>query len=269
MNPISQSFTHEVPAMLLRFPKLIRWVHRLQTFLYYRNRVIRKAILPLIHNAENLWDAGCGDGHYSLLALRRGNTKVISNDLSRGWINFLTTLKEQKLSAIEAEIEEFKGQEPFDLIACLSVLHYVKRKKLALKNLVSQLKTDGKIVIYVPVKEKTVTPIYRWMFKTHIHYENQQSFREIITASEWKGLFKEQSLVIRKEIYCYGNFGRLGHEIWSITHMCLSSHRLHQILIGILIFTPAVLFSQMCYLCESWSKPSEGNGVLWILGKQA
>lgn len=269
MNPIAKSFTHEVPAVLWRFPKLIRWVHRLQTFLYYRNRVIRKAILPLFHHAEYFWDAGCGDGHYSLLALRTGETKVIANDVSSGWIRFLQHLKKPNLSATTVEIENFKGQEPFDLIACLSVLHYVERKKVALHNLVSQLKTDGKLVIYVPVKEKTITPIYRWMFKTYMHYENQQSFREIISESEWKHLFQEQSLVIRKEIYCYGNIGRLGHEIWSISHMCISSHQLHLLLIGLLICIPAVLFSQLCYLCESWSKPNEGNGVLWILEKQA
>lgn len=269
MNPVAKSFTHEVPAVLWRFPKLIRWVHRLQTFLYYRNRVIRKAILPLFHHAEYFWDAGCGDGHYSLLALKTGETHVTANDLSKDWINFLNLLKQKNLSTAAAEIENFKGQQPYNLIACLSVLHYVERKKTALQNLVCQLNTDGKLVIYVPVKEKTITSIYRWMFTTNNNYENQQSFREIISASEWKHLFQQQSLVIRKEIYCYGNFGRLGHEIWSIAHMCLSSNRLHQVLIGILICIPAALISQLCYICESWSKPNEGNGVLWILEKQA
>lgn len=129
MNPVSKSFTHEVPAVLLRFPKLIRWVHRLQTFLYYRNRVIRKAILPLLHNAGHFWDAGCGDGHYSLLAIRTEKVKVTANDLSKGWINFLNLLKEKNLYTVAAEIENFNGQQPYDLIACLSVLHYVERKK--------------------------------------------------------------------------------------------------------------------------------------------
>lgn len=264
-NPFKRAIHHQIPQGLLRFPCLIHVVHAFQKRIYHRNQIIAKEIKSANLLGKAVWDAGCGDGHFALLSIKERASKVWATDTAKSWVEFLNSLEIPQLTASIDNLNRYHQKGPFDVILCLSVLHYIPNKKEAIETLANSLDINGQLLLYIPVNQQQEFRLYRWMFKTFNNYENLQSHRSIISKTEWEILFSKANLVVKKSINTYGKPARLGHEIWSIALMWLSSKRIFWILLGVISLIPAILVSQFLYLFENPRKNRHGNGAFWVL----
>ncbi|NYT12760.1 MAG: class I SAM-dependent methyltransferase [Methanomassiliicoccales archaeon] len=107
---------------------------------------------------ENVMDFGSGPGVMSrMVALRLGKGHLTCVDASRNWIE----VAKRNLSGLQnvefrlGRISDIAFPSPFDVIVVHYVLHEVPRgqRESTVKALVSNLKSDGRLVIREPTRE--------------------------------------------------------------------------------------------------------------------
>lgn len=112
-----------------------------------------------LNGDERILDVGCGDGKITaLLAQKAFNGVVIGIDPSFSMLakarDFYCQNDFPNLSFYEGSAETFKGEEPFDHIVAIHVMHWIKDQEKALKNIYALLKSGGKAhLILAPTKE--------------------------------------------------------------------------------------------------------------------
>jgi SAM-dependent methyltransferase len=97
-------------------------------------------------SGEDILDAGCGDGFYSVL-LKDKRNHVLAVDYS-----YMMVMEARK-KGIKAEIcdlENISMNRRFDKILCLGVLEFSKRPLKILKNLRKLLKESGSVILLFP-----------------------------------------------------------------------------------------------------------------------
>ena len=105
---------------------------------------------------KTILDVGCGDGRYSEIFVNTCK-KYVGIDINEEQIK--ENIKNNKYKNAEYYLENiatYKSKEKFDVIVLSIALHEidVKEQGLALKNMLSILKDDGKIIVLDPNFEK-------------------------------------------------------------------------------------------------------------------
>jgi malonyl-CoA O-methyltransferase len=96
---------------------------------------------------KHFLDCGCGTGYLCSVASENGAAKIVGIDLSPAMIE----VAKQSCPAGEFKCADITSTQfsdsQFDVIVCALVLAHLQDIKVALKNLVTSLKTDGVLII--------------------------------------------------------------------------------------------------------------------------
>lgn len=119
---------------------------------YHLDKVMKH--VKVDNNYPRLWlDAGCGNGH-DLMILNKvyKNIEAIGIDIADAGVQntYQRTSKLPFTYVIQASLEQLPfDKETFDFVYCYGVLHHTVTPKDNLRNLVTVLKPDGLISVYL------------------------------------------------------------------------------------------------------------------------
>lgn len=233
MNLLQQAFSHSVPQAIQRFPGSLKLLHWGQSWLYSRNRTIKRWVQVATAQFQGvLLDVGCGDGHYLFQLKQVRANRVIAIDRNADWLDFLSDFQ-TKYTIVDGSKVEFKtenldgdflaGESGLDLIFCFSVLPYVKDPGHVFERFSSLANPGCTLLVYTPVAFDTILPLYRWMFARFQHYESVQLRKELLSADALTELASKHGFALKSAASTYGFWGNLGHECWSMSTMLLGA----------------------------------------------
>ncbi len=265
MEIVKKAFDHDIPSFLKHYPKGIKIIHWLQRLLYIRNAHIYREIKKInSESREFVWDVGCGDGQFSLFEVDHTNHILVGTDRNLKWLQFLTEYT-HKSGRTRFEYHLLGEEAPlnlqFDRIYCFAVLPCVVNVSNSFETFYANLKDHGVLHVYVPVNFKIEIPLYRKMFNKFHHSEKGQNRTQIFTKVEILNYAKAAQL---KPIYMretYGYFGRIGHELWSMTTMLLGSSKIWHNLLGLVVIFPIFFLLQILKYVDLNQTIKNGNGL--------
>jgi len=265
MRIVKKVFDHDIPTFLKAYPKSIHLIHWLQRLLYIRNAHIYREIKKNDpNNHETVWDVGCGDGQFSIYELYHTKHTLVGTDRNKKWLDFLTKFTEKTgRSSFQFHVlgEDAPIALQFDRIYCFAVLPFVENVADSFETFRKCLNENGVLHVYVPINFKIEIPLYKSMFKKFHHAEKGQNRKQIFTKVEILNYAKSAGL---KPMYIretYGFYGRIGHEMWSITTMLLGSSKILHNVLGILITIPVFIVLQITKFVDLKQIIKNGNGL--------
>jgi 2-polyprenyl-3-methyl-5-hydroxy-6-metoxy-1,4-benzoquinol methylase len=155
-------------------------------------------ILEFLHKAcsegfaqKEILDVGCGVGTIALYLSQKG-AKVTGIDISQRAIDIAErarkSLNQSKTTFIHGEVGP--GKKKFDLATTFEVIEHIKDEALFLRNIHSNLKTNGLLVLSTPSKENL---LYRSGFYQafdaevgHLRRYTQQTLRKLLEQNSFK-----------------------------------------------------------------------------------
>lgn len=105
-----------------------------------------------IYLKGNILEVGCGTGTFTSTLSKYGEVTAI--DIDQNLLQRVGDSKNLKVAAGYGDIEKgkyFFKNKSFDTIVCINVLEHIKDDEAALQNMYNLLKTNGKLILLVPV----------------------------------------------------------------------------------------------------------------------
>lgn len=266
------------PEILHKYPGLIRIQHGLAWLMTLRFWHVRKIISPILRKKRQKFvfiDAGCGSGEILFPVIRRfPEAHYFGVDLSE---NALTTCERQKrhkkidnLSLKLTSIEQLEPDQPADVIVCASVLQYLDNPEEGLRNLVRSLKSDGQLVVYLPVNNKRVLPGYKYLREHWLKDVLYDSYRSTNDLDE-KQLFaslKLMNLNIDKIHYVYGLPGKVAYELMSFGQLAILKLPWILAIFFALVYFPIITLPAWALMgIDLTVRHKTGNGLILIASK--
>lgn len=265
---------HRYPALLLRRPRLVRWLYRWNGLLLQRNwltsRTLRK-LLSTLPSGSHVVDAGCGEGlHLLPWAERYPKIQFTGIDRLGSHIDFgrryaeVSQLRNVKFK--QAELADYQLEKKAQLVTCIGILQYIPNDETVLKNIHNSLATNGLSIFYVPVNGRMLLPSYRYFFGKKMHYERSQRRVRVYSEDEFLAKLKNTGFRVREQILTYGTLGILGHETYSLLLMGMGNAGWFGWVFGLLLvpLLPGVLLLKWV---DFSIKKNTGNGMLVIAEK--
>lgn len=166
-----------------------------------------------------LLDAGCGGGGYVFyLARRRPDWWIRGIDIDEAAI---TTCKKVKkdygyynvdFCVCDLASDSDLGEDEYDAIYCVDVLHYILDDQLALENITRALKPGSIFWVHVPLLQR------KSYFKRSIRLDTVPNIvRDGYDTSEFLQLLGDSGLEVLSTYITFGKYGGLGWELWKIS----------------------------------------------------
>ncbi|MCB2197951.1 class I SAM-dependent methyltransferase [bacterium] len=277
MATISTSINeHKHPAIYRRFPFLLRLQHwfMIATTLrtWYTLRELRTRFKALTPSFRYL-DAGFGSGDMILPFLKRypraefvGIDRAQDNaDTCQRYADFIGA---KNATFVCRNIEEADDEKPYDMIACITVLQYIKDDLKALRRFHDSLVPGGHLVLYSPINYRRYFDWYTRLRKNafrSVDYDTLQGIQHHYSTEELKDKLEASGFELEKTIFSYGNAGRISYEMQST--VMLSMQMLPNWLapiyfaLGLILVYPITLIFMIAdFLLHN----KEGNGVLIV-----
>ncbi len=207
---MSQEF-HPLPHWLLKHPRRLHWIYRVQQWVLLRNH----AIVPVFkswfkkqtqqNESVSMVDLGCGEGLYCYLALnyfkvskaksmsenlhslnvkhdRINGSSILGIDINQHWIDFLnkqrsallddgTVLNYNSLDLIKNPTYLLEKLPNVNSLVCISVLQYMPNPISELRIWLESLPEKAEVFIYFPIDHHQYTPWYTYLFGKFNNYE--------------------------------------------------------------------------------------------------
>lgn len=270
-----QFFTHQYPLWLLKHPRWIHLVYTLNYLLQLRKWHIARRLKKLLASKKesfHLLDAGFGEGQF-LFPYAAQNTRSYFKGIDREKANIAfgnSYIKARGFSHISfeaMEMEQLNEKEIYDFVLCISVLPYSKNDRAALTSLHNAMKTGGSLLLYVPVNNKTVLPLYRKILQRYENYETIQQNQRVYTEPGLTQLLQDCSFEITETTSTYGFFGKLSNELLNSHLILFNAYSFPAkilLSISLLIFYPLIL---LCMMLDFVLPVQSGNGLLVLARK--
>jgi len=268
-------FTHQYPEWLLKHPNCIRLIYYFNYLIQLRKwYIIRrlKKLLAAKPDSFHLLDAGCGEGQYLFPFVHQYHTSYFKGiDRAQSNISFCRRYaaenKYKNVSFEDVDIEAINESDKFDIAICISVLPYCKNDLAALTQLNRSLKEKGELLLYVPINNDIVIPLYKRLLESYDNYESIQQNQRTYTEKSVTDLLYHSGFNILNSQKTYGFFGKLSNELFN-THLILfnaySFFFKMMITISLLIFYPLIL---LCMLLDFLLPIKSGNGIMILARK--
>lgn len=269
-------FTHQYPTWLLKNPQWIRLVYLSNYLTQLRKWYITRRLKKILADKSfsfNLLDAGCGEGQFLLPYAStykhcyfKGIDRADSNvTFCKNYANvngYSNVVFEQK------EIESLQESSLYDVVLCISVLPYCKNDQAALSELYAAMKSQGELLLYVPVNNIIILPLYKKILRRYDNYERIQKNQRVYTKEKVSQLLYAQGFLITETKYTYGLFGKLSNELYNTHLILLNAYSLPVkivLLLSFLLFYPLILF---CMILDFILPVTSGNGLMIVAKKQ-
>lgn len=150
-------------------------------------------------------DIGCSSGYFSFHCAKNGAVKVLGIDNGKSVLNTANKLKKyydlnKKVMFDNIDFMKINVEVEFDLILCLSMLHYIENKKAFLDKVYNVLSSNGFFVLEVPVGEEKIWDIEpKRYFITEEQMNNLLSEKFIIVYSGKSNLSDRKVYHLRKK----------------------------------------------------------------------
>lgn len=131
-------------------------IDRIEPTHYVRNFLIFSTIKNLSkkHKIKNICEIGCGVGILSS-KLGKNNFVVDAFDLDKYAISLAKKYSKNKnVNFFSKDVLRLKTNKKYDLVLAVEVLEHIKNDAKAISNIAGILKTNGFLLITVPVNEK-------------------------------------------------------------------------------------------------------------------
>ena len=147
------------------------------------NRWMVSAIEP--HVGDRVLEIGAGIGNISIWLLPR--ERYLVSDVNPDYLHYLANLGQGKPYMGVARLDVEKAEqfaelgESFDTVLCLNVLEHVSEPGRALANITSTLRPGGRLLLYVPQKQRRYSTLDEAL-EHRCRYERPQLERELEAA---------------------------------------------------------------------------------------
>jgi 2-polyprenyl-3-methyl-5-hydroxy-6-metoxy-1,4-benzoquinol methylase len=252
---------------------LRKLAYRMISLTTLREWYIRSAlekIIPGDGGEFTLLDAGSGMGQHAwFVANRYPMAQVTALELDEAQVEDCRCFAEKEglsnLQFHQADLSTFSTNAQYDSLICCSVLEHIKEDDSVLISYYNMLKSDGKILIYVPTSEKRVLafldrkihhPLKRSGVKLPHQHVRYYSKDELVARLNDKGFSVDSSMIT------YGHYGRLAYDVVT----AVQYHFLFKF-----IFPFYLLMVHPFILLLMWAdfrqNNKQGNGLLIIASK--
>lgn len=239
---------------------------------WYIIRRLRK-LLATKQNSFHLLDAGCGEGQYLFPFVHQYQTSHFKGiDRAQSNISFCKRYAEKNkyanVSFEEVDIEAINESNTFDIAICISVLPYCKNDLAALLQLNHALKENGELLLYVPINNHILIPLYKRLLESHENYETVQQNQRKYTEQSLTDLLHNSGFKIADTQMTYGFFGKLSNELFNAHLILLNAYSFFfKIIIAgsLLVFYPFIL---LCMVLDFLLPVKSGNGMMILARKE-
>ncbi|MCK5822086.1 MAG: class I SAM-dependent methyltransferase [Bacteroidales bacterium] len=266
------------PRLLLKYPGLIRVQHGLAWLMTLRFWYVLKVILPVLRKKDPGFmfiDAGCGSGEILFPLIRRfPDAQYYGVDLNENALNTCEKQKQHKkirnLSLDNIAIEQMKSDKKADVIACVSVLQYLDDPEKGLRNLVRSLKSDGQLIVYLPVNNRRIIPGYKYLRDHWLKGVLYDSYRKTndLNEKQLRISLSDVGLTIDEIHYVYGVPGKVAFELMSFGQLSiLKLPWILAIFFALVYFPIIILPAWILMVVDMLLSHKTGNGLILITSK--
>ena len=161
------------------------WNWHGQKFEYYREMLRYNKLAKMIGSKRcEILDLGCGDGFLSCMLAQNGH-KVDAIDISSERLSkFAERAKELDIKQICGSVTEYSFEKSYDVVVSSEVMEHLEDYESILKDVCTVLKTNGRLIIAVPYRErinKCKCPYCMKEFNMygHLHSFNEEVFQKL------------------------------------------------------------------------------------------
>ncbi|MEX0746871.1 MAG: class I SAM-dependent methyltransferase [Rhodothermales bacterium] len=266
----SAALEQSYPRLFHRNAVVLRAFHAAVHAFTLRNWYIRRRLREIVDSlprGATVVDVGCGTGDHVFYALRcRADLKVLGIDRSDASIDLCRAYAK----AIGAPAEFIHGDAddglelpPADLLLCITALQYVADDIGALAEFRGILRAGGRLLVYVPVRNRRLSSLYRRLVEeSPRHYDTVQSRRRIYEVEEVEAKLEAGGFFIERSEQAYGIFGKIYFEMIELLLHGLVRSPWGVLLLPIaIVVSPALVFLM---LLDFVFPVGEGNGLLLV-----
>ncbi len=186
---------------------------------YLRFLYLKKILKLMDRTPTNILDAGCGSGSYSFyLARNFKNAKIFGCDLLKSDIDKCKKraldLGILNISFYTQDLLKNLPENNYDFIISIDVLEHIKENRIALKNLISSLKTSGYIFLHLPYIDWLDHSIFpESVFKQYKNFELKEHIGKPFSIHDLVDELKKLNCKIIYKQNTFNFFGRLAWEL--------------------------------------------------------
>jgi len=250
--------------------KLAYHIISLTTLREWYIRAALAKIIPRNGCEFTLLDAGSGMGQHAwFVANRYPMARVTAVELDEKQVEDCRWFAEKEglnnLQFHQADLSTFSTNAKYDSLMCCSVLEHIKEDDSVLESYYDMLKSDGKMLIYVPTGEKRVLAflgrkIHNQLKKSGVKLPHQHV--RYYSKDELVARLNDHGFSVDRSMITYGHYGRLAYDVVT----AVQYHFLFKFLFPfyLLMVHPFIL---LLMWADYRRNNKQGNGLLVIASK--
>ena len=265
---------YKSPSLILKFPRLIylqfaaAWITT--TRFWHVNKQLKRIIKSKKGNDLSILDIGCGSGELIFPRIvSNPNIRFTGVDRNENALRTAKVFKKfrkiENFDIQQGDIETFRGKQSFDVINVVSVLQYLDDVAAGLECLSKLLKTEGVMLLYIPINFTRVIPGYKYLVKNwfnDVDY-NAKVISNELTESELELAVKDAGLNIEENYYVYGLAGKVAYEFISFGQLMIFKLPWLIAIVFALIYFPIILLPAWVLMGIDVIKSHKtGNGLM-------
>jgi ubiquinone/menaquinone biosynthesis C-methylase UbiE len=270
--------THQYPLIYFKFPYLIHITYFWLRLVYQRIGITYSYLLPCLQSLPNgslIADAGFGEGQFLFRYARQfKHLRFEGLDYNENTLKFANAYKKyfnfQNITLQQMDLTNWKKDGNTllkDGIFCIGVLHCIADDENVLKNFYTQLKSGGWLVIYTPLRSRSILGFYKRIVQRFKTYDSTFRTHEYTPQILQEKLAKN-GFLIREERFTHGTLGILSYEIYTAFVTLVAQGNIFEKIYSVILlylFFPIILIFK--YLDKWFHRKKEGNAVLIVAEK--
>ncbi len=279
-KPLSQRInTHQYPSVYFKYPFLIHIIYfffrlvyqRVSITYFYLNLCLKK--MP---KSAHIVDAGFGEGQFLFRYAKRFPHLFFEGlDYNQNTLQFGIAYQKyfhlKNVSLQQIDLTKWKKTNNTldkDGIFCVGVLHCIADDEAVLQNFYAQLKIGGWLLIYTPLRSRSILGFYRRTMQRFKTYDSTFRTQDYEIENLQHKLLKN-GFSITQQRFTHGTMGILSYEIYTaLITWITQGHFWAKIgsLLALWVLFPIILILK--YLDIFFNNKVYGNAILIIAEKK-
>jgi len=218
----------------------------------------------------NFLDAGSGLGQYAItIAKNNKNASVVAFELDEGQVEdcraYVAKKRMKNISFYQGDLKNVSFDQDFNVILCCSVLEHIEEDEKVIESFYKALKVDGRILIYVPSRERRILSSLERMQQNKLKKSGKRYPHEHVryySADELVTKLQKVGFEIEDVTITYGEFGALAYDI--VTQVQYSPFFMYIFPFYLVLLHPFVM---ILMLIDFIRENRVGNGLMVVARK--